>query len=45
MLLIVLLSLQEIFGSIGVPKNSPTKASTCLRINGTNSTDVGFPIP
>jgi len=30
---------------MGVPKYSPIKASTCLRIRGVNSTAVGFPIP
>jgi hypothetical protein len=38
-------SLQEILGSIGVPKYSPTKASTCFFNNGVNSTEVGLPIP
>jgi hypothetical protein len=45
MLLIVDSSLHDIFGSIGVPRNSPTKASTCFFNNGVNSTDVGLPIP
>jgi hypothetical protein len=45
MLLIVLASLQDIFGSIGVSKYSPTKASICFFSNGVNSTDVGLPIP
>jgi len=38
-------SLQDTLGNIGVPKYSPTKASTCFLIKGMNSTDVGFPIP
>jgi hypothetical protein len=42
---IVLSSLQEILGSIGVPKYSPINASTCLRIRGVNSIDVGLPNP
>nr|DAE31152.1 MAG TPA: hypothetical protein [virus sp. ctML55]DAW92003.1 MAG TPA: hypothetical protein [Bacteriophage sp.] len=44
-LLIVSESLQEIFGSIGVPKYSPTRASTCFFNKGVNSTEVGLPIP
>jgi hypothetical protein len=44
-LLIVEESLHVTFGIIGVPKYSPTKASTCFLINGINSTDVGLPIP
>jgi hypothetical protein len=44
-LLIVLVSLHETFGKIGVPKYSPTKASTCFFSKGVNSTDVGLPIP
>jgi hypothetical protein len=44
-LLIVSVSLQEILGRIGVPKYSPTKASTCFFSNGVNSTAVGLPIP
>jgi len=38
-------SLQDIFGLNSVVKNSPTKASICLRINGVNYIEVGFPIP
>ena len=34
-----------IFGIIGVPRNSPIKASTCFLIRGVNSTEVGLPIP
>nr|DAH11814.1 MAG TPA: hypothetical protein [Caudoviricetes sp.] len=37
--------MQETFGSIGVPRYSPTKASTCFLSSGVNSTDVGLPIP
>jgi hypothetical protein len=37
--------LHETFGKIGVPKYSPTKASTCFFSKGVNSTDVGLPIP
>nr|DAU35328.1 MAG TPA: hypothetical protein [Caudoviricetes sp.] len=44
-LLIVPASLQDIFGNIGVPRNSPTKASTCFLSKGVNSTEVGLPIP
>jgi len=44
-LLIVLVSLQEILGNIGTSKYSPTRASTCFLIKGINSTDVGYPIP
>jgi hypothetical protein len=44
-LLIVLVSLQETFGSIGTSKYSPTKASICFLIKGINSTAVGYPIP
>jgi hypothetical protein len=42
---IVSVSLQEILGRIGVPKYSPTKASTCFFSKGVNSTDVGLPKP
>jgi hypothetical protein len=45
MLLIVSESLHDTFGRIGVPKYSPTKASTCFFNNGVNSTDVGLPSP
>nr|DAF44335.1 MAG TPA: hypothetical protein [Podoviridae sp. ct8Lf7] len=38
-------SLQDILGSIGVPRYSPTRASTCFFNSGVNSTDVGEPIP
>ena len=41
MALIVAESLQDTLGRIGVPRNSPTKASTCFLIRGMNSTDVG----
>jgi hypothetical protein len=44
-LLIVLVSLQETLGSIGTSRYSPIKASTCFLIKGTNSTEVGCPIP
>jgi hypothetical protein len=44
-LLIVFSSLQDTFGRIGTSKYSPTKASICFLINGTNSTAVGCPIP
>nr|DAG30395.1 MAG TPA: hypothetical protein [Bacteriophage sp.]DAV59988.1 MAG TPA: hypothetical protein [Caudoviricetes sp.]DAX00488.1 MAG TPA: hypothetical protein [Bacteriophage sp.] len=44
-LLMVSESLQEIFGRIGVPRYSPTRASTCFFSNGVNSTEVGLPIP
>jgi hypothetical protein len=44
-LLIVLSSLQETFGSIGTFKYSPTNASICFLIKGINSTAVGYPIP
>jgi hypothetical protein len=41
----VLESLQETLGIIGVPRYSPIKASICFLIRGINSTDVGCPIP
>jgi hypothetical protein len=38
-------SLQDTLGRIGVPKYSPTKASTCFFSKGVNSTEVGLPMP
>jgi hypothetical protein len=38
-------SLQDTLGRIGVPKYSPTKASTCFFSKGVNSTAVGLPRP
>ncbi|MGM9532171.1 hypothetical protein [Intestinibacter sp.] len=37
--------MHDTFGRIGVPRYSPTKASTCFFNSGVNSTDVGLPIP
>jgi len=44
-LFIVVESLQDTFGIIGVSKYSPIRASICFLIRGINSTDVGCPIP
>jgi hypothetical protein len=44
-LLIVSESLQDTLGRSGVPKYSPTKASTCFFSKGVNSTTVGLPNP
>nr|DAR42975.1 MAG TPA: hypothetical protein [Caudoviricetes sp.] len=45
MLDIVLLSLHDIFGIIGVPKYSPIKASICFLINGVKCKVVGVLVP
>nr|DAK03727.1 MAG TPA: hypothetical protein [Bacteriophage sp.] len=37
--------MQDTFGSNGISKYSPIKASTCFLISGVNSIEVGLPIP
>jgi hypothetical protein len=45
MAVIVSLSLQEIFGIIGVPRYSPIRASTCFLIKGVKCKVVGVLAP